>query len=259
MTSPQLSGTATPDLTVPDTAAPATVGVSTLSVSALARMIDHAILDPQLSWAERERVLESAVERSVLCVFVPTSETRRTAELLAGTSVLVGAPIGFPHGSGSTASKVTEVAQAIADGADEIDVVQQIGWVRSGRYRDAEAELREIVAAADGRVVKSILEVAYLDDEQIAASSRIAEQAGVDFVKTSTGFAPTGATLHALEIMRANVGPSVQVKASHGVKSLDTVLDMINVGVTRFGMSATTAVLDDLSDRLARGVDLSRR
>jgi deoxyribose-phosphate aldolase len=226
---------------------------SPLSVAALAAMIDHAVLDPQLSYPELDRALATVADRNVFCVFVPTSATRHAVDFLAGTPVVVGAPIGFPHGSGSTAAKIAEVTQAIDDGAAEIDVVQQIGWLRSGLHDEVEAELREIVAAADGRVVKSILEVAYLDDDQIADASRIAERAGVDFVKTSTGFAPTGATRHALAIMRASVGPAVQVKASHGVKNLDTVLQLLDLGVTRFGMSATTTILDDLAERLERG------
>ena len=224
-----------------------------LTVQYLASIIDHAVLNPEYDRNEIDTQLAAATEMKVYSVFVPTSTTRYAAHKLAGTGVIVGAPIGFPHGSSSTAAKLAEVRQAIDDGAMELDVVQQIGWVRTGLYSAVGDEISSIVEAAGGRVVKVILETAYLNDEQIAKSAAVAEQAGADFVKSSTGFAGAGATIHNLRIMRESVSARIQLKASSGVRSLDTVLEMMRVGVTRFGMSATRKILDELAERNARG------
>ncbi|MCU1570942.1 MAG: deoxyribose-phosphate aldolase [Naasia sp.] len=224
-----------------------------LTVPGLAAMIDHAVLNPQCTRAELDLQLALAAELSVFSVFVPTRDTEHAVRFLRGSGVLVGAPIGFPHGSGSTASKLAEVRQALDDGAAEIDVVQQIGWLRGGRDEAVEDELRRVVEASEGRIVKVILETAYLTEEEIARACGLAERAGAHFVKTSTGFARTGATLDALRIMRSSVGPRMSVKASSGVRSLDAALAMMRVGVTRFGMSSTREILAELGARLTRG------
>ena len=214
-----------------------------LTVQYLASMIDHAVLNPEYNRNEIDTKIAAAAEMRVFSVIVPTSTTRYAARILAGTGIIIGAPIGFPHGSSSTAAKLAEVRQAIDDGAIELDVVQQIGWVRTGLYSAVRDEISSIVEVAGGRVVKVILETAYLNDEQIAKSAAVAEQAGADFVKTSTGFAGAGATIHNLRIMRESVSPRIQLKASSGIRNLDTVLEMMRVGVTRFGTSATRKIL----------------
>ena len=223
------------------------------TVSAVAGMIDHAILKPELTRAEVDAALDDAAANHVFSVCVRPSDIAHAVERLEGTGVLVGTVIGFPHGTTSTAAKAAESRQAIADGAAELDMVVNIGWLRSGMTDEVEADVRGVVEAAGDTLVKVILETAYLDDDQIVAGSTAAERAGAAFVKTSTGFAGGGATLPHLRLMRDAVSDSVQVKASGGVRGLDTVLEMLDLGVTRFGTSASGTILADLAHRLETG------
>ncbi len=224
-----------------------------LTVADVAATIDHAILKPELTWTDVEAELDIAARYGLFSVCVRPSDVARVVQRLAGTGVATGTVLGFPHGSTSTAAKVAEARQALLDGAVELDMVLNIGRLRSGAVDDVEADIRAVVEAADGHVVKVILETAYLDDEQIVAGCEAAERAGADFVKTSTGFAGGGATVPHLRLMRACVGDDVQVKASGGVRSLDTLLEMSALGVTRFGTSASATILDDVAARAAGG------
>ncbi|MFJ6653999.1 deoxyribose-phosphate aldolase [Microbacterium sp. NPDC091313] len=212
----------------------------------LAATIDHAILKPELTRAEVDADLDVAAEWGVFSVCVRPSDIAHAVERLAGTAVAVGTVIGFPHGTTSTATKVAEVRQALADGAVELDMVVNIGFLRSGMDDAVVDDIRAVVDAASGHVVKVILETSYLDDEQIARGSRLTEAGGAAFVKTSTGFAGGGATLEHVRLMRASVGPAVQVKASGGVRSLDTALAMLEAGATRLGTSASATLLGEL-------------
>lgn len=228
--------------------------MSTLpSVAAIAATIDHAILKPELTLAEVDADLDLAARYGIFSVCVRPGDVAHAVAALAGTGVAVGTVIGFPHGSTSTAAKVAESRQALADGASELDMVLAIGRLRSGLLDQVEADIAAVVAAAEGRIVKVILETAYLDDDQIVAACQAAERAGASFVKTSTGFAGGGATVPHVTLMRASVSPAVQVKASGGVRSLDAALEMLDLGVTRLGTSATAVILDDLAARLAGG------
>lgn len=223
------------------------------TVADVAATIDHAILKPELTLDEVDAQLDLAAEHHLFSVCVRPGDIRHVVARLEGTGVATGTVIGFPHGTTSTAAKVAEARQALADGAVELDMVLNIGRLRSGRLDDVEADIRAVVEAADGRVVKVILETAYLDDEQVVAGSQAAERAGADFVKTSTGFAGGGATVEHLRLMRGAVGDAVQVKASGGVRGLDTLLEMRELGVTRFGTSASATILADLAARLEGG------
>lgn len=222
-----------------------------LSVADVAATIDHAILKPELTLAEVDAELDVAARYALFSVCVRPGDIRHVVERLEGTGVATGTVIGFPHGTTSTAAKVAEAKQALADGAVELDMVLNIGRLRSALIDDVEQDIRAVVEAADGHVVKVILETAYLDEGQIIAACHAAERAGASFVKTSTGFAGGGATVEHLTIMRAEVSDAVQVKASGGVRSLDTLLEMRELGVTRFGTSASATILDDVAARLA--------
>jgi deoxyribose-phosphate aldolase len=170
--------------------------------------------------------------------------------LLKGSDVAVGTVVGFPHGSSTTAVKAAEARQAIADGAVELDMVINIGELRSGHADYVKEDIRAVVEAAKGKAfVKVILENAYLTNEEKALACRLVEAAGADFVKTSTGFAPSGATIEDLKLMRASVGPRVQVKAAGGVRTLDAILAVIDTGTTRVGATATAAILDEFKKR----------
>lgn len=216
----------------------------------IAAAIDHAILKPDFTRAAVDAELDIAAQWGVFSVCVRPSDIPHAVERLAGTGVAVGTVIGFPHGTTSTATKVAEVRQALADGASELDMVLNIGWLLSGMDSEVEADIRAVVDAADGHIVKVIFETSYLDDDAIVRACRASEAAGADFVKTSTGFAGGGATVEHIRLMRANVGETVQVKASGGVRSLDTAVAMLDAGATRLGTSASATILAE-----ARAVD----
>ncbi len=222
-----------------------------ISEAELAATIDHAILKPELTRTEVDAELDLAARWGVFSVCVRPSDVPHAVERLAGTGVVVGTVIGFPHGTTSTVAKVCEVRRALEDGAAELDMVINIGWLRSGFDAETADDIRRVVEASDGRVTKAILETSLLDDEQIVRACRLAEQAGAAFVKTSTGFAGGGATAPHVALMRATVGPGVQVKASGGVRSLDTALTMLSAGATRLGTSASATILGELRARLS--------
>jgi len=224
--------------------------MATISERALAATIDHAILKPELTRDQVDAELDIAAEWGVFSVCVRPSDIPHAVERLAGTGVAVGTVIGFPHGTTSTVAKVAEVRQALADGATEVDMVINIGWLRSGFDDAVVDDIRAVVDAASGRIAKVILETALLDEEQIARGSRLTEVGGAAFVKTSTGFAGGGATVEHVQLMRANVGEAVQVKASGGVRSYADALAMLDAGATRLGTSGAAVILAE-----ARRVD----
>lgn len=223
------------------------------TVESIAALIDHAILKPESTDAEVATDLDLAARWGVFSVCVRPSDIARSVARLDGTSVATGTVIGFPHGSTSTAAKTAEGRRALDDGAAELDMVLHIGRLRSGDTAAVEDDIAAVVAVAEGRVVKVILETAFLTDEQVVAGSRAAEAAGASFVKTSTGFAGGGATLHHLRLMRDAVSPAVRLKASGGVRGLNTLLEMRTVGVDRFGTSATETILTDVQRLVATG------
>jgi deoxyribose-phosphate aldolase len=227
------------------------VSVDALSYRDVAKSIDHSLLRPELDLDSVADGVELAVRYDVASATVRPADVALAAELVAGTDVLVSTVVGFPHGSSTTAAKVFEAGRALADGARELDMVLNIGRLRSGRDEEVGAEIAAIVevAIAEGAIVKVILENAYLDDEQKVRGCRLAEAAGAHFVKTSTGFAPGGATIADLKLMRASVSPSVQVKAAGGVRTLDALLEVMSIGVTRVGATATETILEDFKAR----------
>lgn len=223
----------------------------TITYEQLARVIDHSLLKPEMTEAEVVAGCELAKKYGVASVCVKPADVPLSAHILKGSGVAVGTVVGFPHGSSTTAVKVCEAQDAIANGAEELDMVLNIGALRSGKYDYVREDIRGVVAVAKpkGVLVKVILENAYLTDEQKVKACQLAEEAGADFVKTSTGYAPSGATLEDVKLMRRSVSPHVQVKCAGGVRTLQALLDMIDAGVTRSGATATAAILDDFKQR----------
>jgi deoxyribose-phosphate aldolase len=219
----------------------------------IAKAIDHSLLKPELDDAFVEDGCRLAAEYDVASVCVRPTDVRRAAAILAGTDVAVGTVIGFPHGSHRTDTKVFEARQALADGATELDMVIQIGALKSGRDAEVLADIAAVVdvAHAAGAIVKVIFENAYLTDEEKVRACHLSEAAGADFVKTSTGFGPGGATHEDLALMRRSVSPHIQVKAAGGVRTLDALLDVMALGVTRVGATATKVIIDDFRARQA--------
>jgi deoxyribose-phosphate aldolase len=227
--------------------------VADLTYAQVAKAIDHSLLRPELDLDTVEEGVRLAVRHDVASATVRPADVALAAGLVAGTDVLVSTVVGFPHGSSTTGTKAFEAERALDDGAHELDMVLNIGRLRSGRDDEVRDEIRTIVelAAARGAIVKVILENAYLTDEQKVLGCRLAEEAGAQFVKTSTGYAPSGATLEDLRLMRATVSPHVQVKAAGGVRTLDAFLDVLSIGVTRVGLTVTEALLEDFEARKA--------
>lgn len=222
----------------------------TITYEQLAKTIDHSLLRPELTEADVISGCELAARYHVASVCVKPCHVRLAARQLAGSDVAVGTVIGFPHGSSTTAVKAFEARQALEDGAAELDMVINIGELRSGQYDYVRDDIRAVVEAAQGKaLVKVILENAYLTDEQKVKACQLVEEAGGDFVKTSTGFAPSGATLEDLRLMRRSVSPKIQVKAAGGVRTLDALLEVIDTGTTRVGATATATILDDFKKR----------
>ena len=227
--------------------------IDSLTERDIAKTIDHSLLKPELDDAFIEDGCRLAAEYDVASVCVPPVHVRRAAALLEGTDVKVGTVVGFPHGYATTETKLAETRQALADGATEIDMVLQIGALKSGRDADVQFDIAAVVevAHADGAIVKVIFENAYLTDDEKIRACRLTEAAGADFVKTSTGFAPGGATHDDLRLMRGHTSPHIQVKAAGGVRTLDALLDVMALGVTRIGATATKTIIDDFRERKA--------
>ena len=229
------------------------LSIAPLTERDIAKTIDHSLLRPELDDAFVEAGCRLAATYDVASVCVRPADVRRATALLRGTDVAVGTTIGFPHGNHVTEVKVLEARRALADGATELDMVLQIAALKSGRDADVEADIRAVVEVghAAGAIVKVIFENAYLTDDEKVRACHLAEAAGADFVKTSTGFAPSGATHDDLRLMRANTSPHVRIKAAGGVRTLDALLAVMELGVTRIGATATEAIILDFRARKA--------
>ncbi|MCU0504389.1 MAG: deoxyribose-phosphate aldolase [Chloroflexi bacterium] len=230
-----------------------TLSIENLTERDIAKTIDHSLLRPELDDDFVADGCRLAATYDVASVCVRPADVRRARAILAGTDVAVGTTIGFPHGNHATEIKVHEAERALADGATELDMVIPIGALKSGRDADVEADIRAIVDVAHqaGAIVKVIFENAYLTDDEKVRACHLSVAAGADFVKTSTGFAPSGATHDDLRLMRANTPPHIGVKAAGGVRTLDALLDVMELGVTRIGATATESIILDFRARKA--------
>jgi deoxyribose-phosphate aldolase len=231
---------------------PIALSVHDVSYEQLAGTIDHSLLRPQLTLTEVVEGCALAARYEVVSVCVRPADVALAAKELAGSGVAVTTVVSFPHGDSTTDTKVHESTRAMEDGAVELDMVMNIGLFLTGDLQAVQDDIAAVVDSAGGNaIVKVILENAYLTDEQKVAACHLAEAAGADYVKTSTGFAPTGATIEDLRLMRASVGPKVKVKAAHGVRTLDALLAVIEAGADRCGATATATILDDYRKRVA--------
>jgi deoxyribose-phosphate aldolase len=225
--------------------------VKTLTFEQLARTIDHSLLKPELTEQDVIEGCKLARRYHVASVSVKPYQVSLACRLLEGSDVKVGTVVGFPHGSTTTATKAFEAREAVANGAQELDMVINIGALRSGQDDLVRDDIRAVVeAAGDRAIVKVIFENHYLTDEEKVRACRLVEEAGAHYVKTSTGFAATGATIEDLKLMRASVSPRVGVKAAQGVRSLDAALAVIAVGATRIGATQTEHILEGFRKRL---------
>lgn len=222
----------------------------------LAKFIDHTLLKPDATAAEIEQLCREAREFGFAAVCVNPPFVRQCAELLRGSDVGIATVVGFPLGAHTTATKVFETEQALVDGATEIDMVINIGELKAGRDSYVREDIRRVVEAAHGggALVKVIIEAALLNDEQKVRASRLSREARADFVKTSTGFGPGGATAHDVALMRQTVGPDIGVKAAGGVKNLAQAQEMISAGATRIGASAGVKIMQEARGKVEPAV-----
>jgi deoxyribose-phosphate aldolase len=228
-----------------------TLTIEALTERDIAKTIDHSLLRPELDDNFVADGCRLAARYNVASVCVRPADVLRARGILDGTDVAVGTTIGFPHGNHLTATKVFEAQRALADGATELDMVIQIGALKAGRDDDVQEDIAAVVRVghAAGAIVKVIFENAYLTNDEKVRACHLTEAAGADFVKTSTGFAPSGATHDDLRLMRANTSPHIQVKAAGGVRTLDALLAVMALGVTRVGATATAVIIDDFRAR----------
>ena len=221
------------------------------SVADVAKTLDHAVLKPEFSRDDLAKHAAMCVARGVGCLCVRSVDVAAAATLMAGSPVVVASVIGFPHGAQRPEVKALESRLAIADGARELDMVMNVAALKSGDEAAVRDDIAAVVAAAkpQGVVVKVILETCYLTRAEIATACRLAESAGADFVKTSTGFGVkasglTGATPEAVQVMVDTVGGRLQVKASGGIRTWDDAVRYLDMGCTRIGVGDAAAILD---------------
>lgn len=228
--------------------------VETITVEKVAKTIDHSLLRPELTLDEVLAGCDLAAAYQVASVCCRPLDVGQCRDALEGSGVAVGTVVGFPHGSSTTAVKAGEARLALDDGATELDMVLAIGWLRSKKDAYVQDDIAAVVAVAHDRdaIVKVILENAYLTDEEKVRGCQLAEAAGADFVKTSTGYAPSGSTMDDLRLMRASVSERVKVKAAGGIRTLDLLIEGLNAGMDRCGATATAAIIDDLKARQGR-------
>ena len=211
----------------------------------IASYIDNTLLKADDTEAQLRRRCEEAREHRTASVCVNPRWVALCAQLLAGSGVRVCTVIGFPLGASSSAIKAAETRQAVADGADELDMVISVGDLKAGNYEFVRTDIRGVVKAAEGRTVKVIIEACLLTDEEKSLACKLAMAAGADFVKTSTGFSTGGATVADVKLMRAAVGPNFGVKAAGGIRTRQDALAMIEAGANRIGASAGIAICSE--------------
>ena len=217
------------------------------SVADVAKRLDHAVLRPHATDRDLAEAAAMCAVRGVGCLCVRPTDVARAAQLVAGSDVIVASVVGFPHGSHLPQAKAAEAGLAIEDGAGELDMVMQIGAFLSGRHADVLADIAAIVTCArpHGVLVKVILETCYLTLDEVAIACRLAEEAGADMVKTSTGFGTGGATIEVVETMLRTVGGRLGVKASGGIRSWEACVQYLDMGCARIGVGSAAQILDE--------------
>ncbi|WP_163654334.1 deoxyribose-phosphate aldolase [Listeria sp. PSOL-1] len=209
----------------------------------LAKLIDHTALKPETTREQILTLIKEAKEYHFCSVCINPTWVALASKELAGTDVEVCTVIGFPLGANTSTVKAFETKDAISNGATEIDMVINVGALKAGDYPFVEEDIRAVVKAAEGTLVKVIIETCLLTDEEKVIACELAVKAGAHFVKTSTGFSSGGATTEDIALMRKTVGPDIGVKASGGIRSKEDVLKMVDAGATRIGASAGVAII----------------
>ena len=209
------------------------------------KFIDHTVLSQDADEKKIDKLIAEAKEHDFASVCVNSCWTKKCAEALKDSDVNVCVVVGFPLGAMDTKSKALETKTAIENGADEIDMVINVGWLKSGRYSDVEDDIREVKKACGDKHLKVIIECCLLTDEEKVKACELSERAGADFVKTSTGFSKSGATVEDVALMRKTVGDRLGVKAAGGIRDGKTAVAMIKAGASRLGCSAGIKIIEE--------------
>ena len=211
----------------------------------LAQFIDHTLVRPDATLDDLAAACEDAKKYGFACVVVNGCYVARAREFLSGTLVKVCSVVGFPHGANTTTVKIVEAMEAMKNGASELDIVINLGMVKSGRFDVAELDLKNVIAMTPQKVHKVIIETGCLTPDELARVCRIAVNVGAEFIKTSTGYGPRGATVEDLRLIRQAIGASCRIKASGGIKDLAAVTLMIEAGAERVGTSSGVAIMEE--------------
>lgn len=207
--------------------------------------IDHTVLRPDATRADVLRVCREAIDYRFSVVFVPPSYLAEAVAAVEGHSIRIGAPVGFPLGGHATKTKVTEAIEAVERGATVLDMVLNISWLKSGDYDGVRQDIAEVVQATPNSEHKVILETCYLTDQEKMTACRLVVEVGADYVKTSTGFGPSGATIDDVRLLKTAVAGRAKVKASGGIRDWKTTLAMLEAGADRIGTSAGVSIVKE--------------
>ena len=207
-----------------------------MELSEILSKCDHTLLSQTATWAEIKSICDDGMKYHTASVCIPASYVRQAKEYV-GDKLAICTVIGFPNGYDTTAAKCFMATDAVDNGADEVDMVINLGWVKDGRYDAVEREIAAIKKACKGKLLKVIIETCLLTDEEKVEMCHVVTRSGADYIKTSTGFSKAGATFHDVELFAANVGPNVKIKAAGGISSLEDAEKFIALGASRLGTS----------------------
>lgn len=207
-----------------------------MRVEEILRHVDHTLLSQTATWEEIRKLCDEAIEYQTASVCIPPSYVQQAKEYV-GSRMAVCTVIGFPNGYHTTAVKAAEAADAVKNGADEVDMVIDLGWVKDGRYDLAEEEIRAVKKAAGGRILKVIIETCFLAEEEKIKLCGTVTRAGADYIKTSTGFGGAGATFDDIRLFAEHVGSGVKIKAAGGISTLEDAEKFLELGADRLGTS----------------------
>ena len=207
-----------------------------MELSEILSKCDHTLLSQTATWAEIKAICDDGMKYHTASVCIPASYVRQAKEYV-GEKLAICTVIGFPNGYDTTAAKCFMATDAVDNGADEVDMVINLGWVKDGKYDAVEQEIAAIKKACKGKLLKVIIETCLLTDEEKVEMCHVVTRSGADYIKTSTGFSKAGATFHDVELFAANVGPNVKIKAAGGISSLEDAEKFIALGASRLGTS----------------------
>lgn len=214
-----------------------------MDIAAILSHVDHTLLKPEATWEQIKTLCDEAMEFGCATVCIPPSYVKEAVEYVQG-NLKICTVIGFPNGYSTTEVKVFETEDAVRNGADEIDMVVNLGWVKDQRWDELLQEMKSIKASCNGRILKVIVEACLLTQEEKIKLCELVTEAGADYIKTSTGFSTGGATVEDVALFKAHIGPEVKIKAAGGIRTFETAQAMMDAGADRIGASALVKLMD---------------